>query len=66
MHESVLATHCLTYIHAALQVIQYVTRSDKIGLIAGKYMCSLKNVYLHFCESYKNSVSFNDLDTSSF
>jgi len=41
-----------------LRIIIYVTRSDKTGLIVGKYMCSLNNVYFCFCISYNDSVSF--------
>ena len=33
--------------------------SDKIGLIAGKCMFLLSNVYLYFYVSYNNSVSFS-------
>jgi len=48
-NEAVMHTH----------VVQpYVTRSDKIGLIAGKYMSSLNNVYFYFCISYNDFVSF--------
>jgi len=37
----------------------YVTWSDKIGLIARKYMFSLNNVYLYFCTSFsKISINF--------
>jgi len=38
-----------------------LTWSDKIGLIAGKHMLLLNNVYLHFCVDYKNSVSFSEI-----
>ena len=31
---------------------KYVTESDKIRLIAGKYMRLLNIVYLHFCANY--------------
>ena len=31
----------------------------KKGLIAGKYVCLLNNVYLHFCVCYNNSVSIS-------
>jgi len=37
----------------------YVTRSDKKGLIARKYMCSLNIMYLNCSVSYCNSVNFN-------
>ena len=33
-----------------------VTESDKIQLIAGKYICLLNYVHLHFCVNYNNSV----------
>jgi len=38
-----------------------VTQSDKIGLIAGKYVILLNDVYLYFCVSYNNSVSFSKI-----
>ena len=37
---------------------KYVTQSDKIGLIARKYIFLLNNVYLYFSASYNNSESF--------
>ena len=42
-------------------VSTYVTESDKIGLIAVKYMCLLNNVYLHICVRYNNLVSFSKI-----
>jgi len=35
-----------------------VTQSDKKGLIARKYMCSLNNMYLKFSIRYYYSVTF--------
>ena len=45
------------YIYASV----YVTESDEICLIAGKYMCSLNIVYFHFClfcKLGKTSIKF--------
>ena len=43
-----------------------VTLSDKIGLIAGKYMFLLNNVYLYLCVSYNNSVSFSKISINLY
>jgi len=43
-----------------------VTRSNKSGLIAGKYMFLLTNVYLYFCVSYNNSVSFSKISINFY
>ena len=32
-----------------------------MGLMARQYMCLLSNVYLYFCVSYNNFVSFNKI-----
>ena len=44
----------------------YVTQSDKKGLIAGKYMCSLNNMYLMFSIRYYNSVTFIKLSINFY
>jgi len=41
-----------------LAISSYVTQSDEKGLIAGKYTCSLNNMYLKFSIRYYNSVTF--------
>jgi len=45
---------------------QYVTQSDKKGLIAGKYMYSLNNMYLKFSIRYYNSVTFIKLSINFY
>jgi len=44
----------------------FVTQSDKKGLIAGKYMCSLNNMCLKFSISYYNSVIFIKLSINFY
>ena len=44
----------------------YVTQSDKKGLIAGKYMCSLNNIYLKLSIRYYNSVTFIKLSINFY
>ena len=44
----------------------YVTQSDKKGLIARKYMCSLNNIYLKFSIRYYNSVTFIKLSINFY
>jgi len=44
----------------------YVTQSDKKGLIAGKYICSLNNMYLKFSIRYYNSVTFSKLSINFY
>ena len=44
----------------------YVTQSDKKGLIAGKYMCSLNDMYLKFSIRYYNSVTFIKLSINFY
>jgi len=46
--------------------ITYVTQSDKKGLIAGKYMSSLNNMYLKFSIRYYNSVTFIKLSINFY
>jgi len=48
------------------QVFIIVTQSDKKGLIAGKYMCSLNNMYLHFFVSYNNSVKCSKISINFY
>ena len=51
---------------ACVCVCVCVTESDKMGHIAGKYICLLNNVYLHFCVSYNNSVSFSKISIAFY
>jgi len=47
----------------------HVTWFDKIGLIAGKHiiiMFLLNNVYLSFCVSYNDSVSFSKISMNFY
>jgi len=44
----------------------YVAQSDKKGLIAGKYMCSLNYVYLKFSIRYYGSVTFIKLSINFY
>jgi len=46
--------------------INVVIWSDKIGLIAGKYIFLFNNVYLHFCVCYNNSVSFSKISINFY
>jgi len=43
-----------------------VTQSDKKGLIAGKYMCSLNNMCLKFSIRYYDSVTFIKLSINFY
>jgi len=55
-----------TVIARLLHWIKNLTRSDKIGLIAGKCMFLLNNVYLYFCVSHNNSVSFSKISINFY
>jgi len=46
--------------------INFVTQSDKEGLLAGKYMYSLNNMYLNFSIRYYNSVTFIKLSINFY
>jgi len=56
----------LKYLNTFYAVTKCVIQSDKKGLMTRKYMCSLNNVYLHFCVCYSNSVSFNKISINFY
>ena len=57
---------CLLFMFNITDECAYVTQSDKKGLIAGKYMCSLNNMYLKFSIRYYNSVTFIKLSINFY
>ena len=64
VQPSICIKICMYYTN--LLIFLYVTRCDKIGLIARKYMFLLNNVYLHFCVSYNNSVRFSKISINLY
>jgi len=65
MHTVSMQAHgnCFYYIST---LALYVTQSDKKGLIAGKYICSLNNMFLKFSIRYYNSVTFIKLSINFY
>ena len=54
--------HRICSVHSGI----YVTRSDKKGLIAGKYLCLLNNPFLYSRVTYNNSVCFTKISVNVY
>jgi len=64
-HTTVCLDLITTCYLSNIQII-YVTQSDKKGLIVGKCICSLNNMYRKFSIRYCNSVTFIKLSINFY